>query len=532
MTRPVLPSSSDEDEAPPVPKPGRRLARGRDVTPVLDPTPLPPRPRKASSRQSDIDKENMATLQQQMLKMTKELSKYKRRAFAQTKEDQADPTLDDGPESEEHMSGEEDHGVAFSSAIRPLEKLPLPPQRPKPVLRKTTKPAEPKTAPRAFIRLPEPTPDERALDAQDTPPPSPTRTGIDTSSSSPRTSSPPPRSSSPATDSRGRAPPTDTASSRKRPRSPAASPPPAAKRPKPKQAAAFREGYVSIAGVKPKAADYAPIPHSLLLRACADYSARIVGLYAFPGVTQQMQWAKQSFRSAGRAAGERYAITDRMAKIIMARGSQIRGKMVDTYRSLFASHYGFEHSTAKKAIDANKLKASKLAVKASYHYKNPEEREGYGENKIIASVRKLTTFNNTDSVGILFPAYFNPISLFTLALDMTILGFCTEEWSTGTFKKATFSEKAVSENYCTHLADAERWSCLNEAVVGNIRRKWYSRASQTLISAKPLTTTTNIDDTQEDLLRNELAGRTGDTDSEAEADADEPPAEEQMEEDA
>ena len=88
--------------------------------------------------------------------------------------------------------------------------------------------------------------------------------------------------------------------------------------------ATFTQGFTAVKGVKPKASDYAPIPHGLLIRTCADYSACITC-------------------------------------------------------------------------------------------------EGYGEHKIIAAVRQLQVFNDSESIGVVFPTYFNPISLFHLALDMTLV---------------------------------------------------------------------------------------------------------------
>ncbi|KAJ6527884.1 hypothetical protein DFH09DRAFT_1327987 [Mycena vulgaris] len=525
--RPTIPNSDSEDgyeHAQTPPKPARR---GRDVTPRKQ-SPLPPRKRISSTKQATTEKENLVALEAQVATMKKKLAKQKALAGAKSKKAKDDDANDDLESEEAQSAGEDNGGMLFSSAIRPLGQLPLPAQKPKVVFRKTKKASEPRTTPRAFMRLPEPTPEQRILDAEVSTPSSPTGAGDDASpivnrvSSPPRSSSPmvhssspTPHSSFPTTGRRGRASPGDTIPAQKRSRSPASSPPPPAKRFKPKPPPAeFREGYVP--GVKPKASDYAPVPHALLIRACADYSARIVAVYAFPAVTVQIQWATETFKGACRAAGEFCALSDRMAKIIMARGSQIRGKIIDAYRSLFASHYGFDRSTAKKTIEANKVKAAYLVKHAAFHYKDPVDSEGYGENKIIAAVRKLTTFSNTTSVGVLFSAYFDPISLFSLALDMTALEFCANEWSTGSFIKAKFYEKEVSSMYRVHLADAERWSDLKPGVVENIRRKWYRRASQTLTSVVPLTTATNINEAQIYLLRNELAGRTGDTDSEAE----------------
>ncbi|KAJ7754279.1 hypothetical protein B0H14DRAFT_2476855 [Mycena olivaceomarginata] len=509
--------SSSEDSAAKATQGPKR--RGRDVTPDENPAPLPPRARKATSKQSKTDKENMDALEQRVTKAQKDLSKFKQKAMSV-----APPAVDDAFESEEPMSDHENNG--FPSSIVPLGRLAVPPQKSKlPTFRRTTKAAEPKTAPRAFLRLPEPPTDEHA---NQQPSPSQDRDededdmglGLDLDPP-PQSSDPAERSSSPARSSdssRGRASSPVTTSSQKRSR-PTSSPPPTAKRIKQTaQEAAFVEGFVLVPGIKPKASDYAAIVHALLLRACSDYLSRVLAADAFPTVRLQMEWAKKSFKSACRTAGEgRYILTPRMIKVITVRGSHIRGKQVEAAHTLLPTKYGFVRGTSKNVIKANKTKAAQLLKKAAFHFKNPAERTGYAENKAIPGIRELTSFKDKDAVGVLFPSRFNPISLAYIALEMTVVEYVIEEWSTGVFIPAKgFYEKDVAAKYRTHLADAEKWSACNPTVVENIRRKWYRRASETLVPSTLTTMSTNIDDAQEEAMRDELAGRTGDTDSEDE----------------
>ncbi|KAJ7183396.1 hypothetical protein C8R46DRAFT_1209558 [Mycena filopes] len=519
MARPRSPSPSS-DEAP---RPSK-TRRVRDVS--VDPTKLPPRGRKPSEKQAEIDKENLDSMQAKFIAMQKQIQKQKKlvaTAAAQKAKADADDDDDDGFESEERMSEVDESVVAFSTAITPRAPLPPPPPRPKPILRKAlAKSTEPKTTARAFIKIPEPTAAQRALDSAPSPPASP-GPDIDMDDEDPRVqhplppSSPLPRSSSPSEGSSDR-----SRSSGKRARSRESSPPPPPKRAKAKLEAKFREGFMLVPGTKPKASDYASIPHSLILRACADYSARILAVDAFPAVGLQTQWSQEAFRGACRSArGERYVLTDRITKIITARGSQVRGKIVEAYRAQFAGHYGLERSASKKVIETNRQKAEDLKHKASFHYKNPKIRQGFGENKIIGSVRRLTTFRDAVSLGVLFPSFFNPISLPYTAFDFAVLEFCSDEWSTGSFVQAKFTEKAVALRYRAHLSDVEKWNALSPTVVENIRGNWYKRASQTLLTpATGSVLSTNINEDEEEALRNELAGRSGDTDAEDDVEAD------------
>ncbi|KAF7333705.1 hypothetical protein MVEN_02326800 [Mycena venus] len=511
FSSPIMSTDSDSEDAVPQRTHTRTKPRGRDVSPD-DGTPLPPRRSKPSEKVATINKENLAVIQD-------ELAKAKKKINRQAKQLQKNKTgiayMDDGPESEERQS-EPENVVSFASAIRPLGQLDVPDQRPQAPLRKTSKKLRPAPA-RTFLRLPEPTEEHRAMNAQEEDRDESSNTGSipdsptsplprafsplprassplpRASSPLPHASSPPPRASFPRSSSppppRSSSPlhsssPTARSTSTKRAR-PACSPPPPAKRAAielPRKEAEFAEGFTLVPGARPKASDYAPIPHALILRACADYAARIVAIYAFPEVKVQLQWAKERLQVVG----------SRFRGTIRARGSQIRGKIIEAYRALFATQYGFERSTSKKIISANEAKATRLLKKAAFHYRDPAARKDYGGHKIIAAA--------------LFPMW---PSIFLR------LNFCINEWATGSFIQSKFLEKDVGERYCVHLVDTEKWSNTNEEVVKNIRHKWYRKASQTLMTA-PVLLTTNMDEADEEALRDELAGRTGNTDTESE----------------
>ncbi|KAJ7898896.1 hypothetical protein B0H14DRAFT_3554329 [Mycena olivaceomarginata] len=287
--------------------------------------------------------------------------------------------------------------------------------------------------------------------------------------------------------------------------------------------AKFREGFVQQPGVKPAAGDYEPIVAAILLRACGEYSARIVAskLGGFPDISIQYQWAEECFKNACRSSKERYKLTPRMAKLITKRGSHVRGKLIETYRPLFATNYGFQRSKSRKIIAANQLKAQMLLKKAAFHYKDPSTRTGYAENSIIAEARSQYIFKNKKALGAIFSSYFNPISAEYLALDLTIS--LTQEWSTGVEVRTKFSEKDMSEAYQTHLTDInEKWIKCNPTVTEKLRRKWYKRAAQDFAPAEP-EQCTNIDADDQDAIRMELEGRTGNTDSEEENDVNDDP---------
>ncbi|KAJ7059994.1 hypothetical protein C8F01DRAFT_1294242 [Mycena amicta] len=485
-TRIVESDEDDSDSGQLSSAPAKRKAGSEDANPAAK------RARTASAKQKQLDKENLDTLQSDVQRAEKALQKKKKAAAAA----QAAATAEAAAafaeaaareaeyESEDPMEDDEDSNIRIPNRIMALPVIAPPAD--KPVTLKSIKRAtvqRPRTT--RFMALPELTREQRVQNARsdddddersgsrsNSPPPR-------TSSPPLRTSSPPPRTSSP--------PPIDTDISNE-----------ANTRGRHNQGkgkvAAFCEGFVAVAGPKPKASDYAPTEKA------------------------QAQWAKESFKAACRAARERFQFTDRIGNIIRQRGPSSRGKIIEKTRSLFASEYKMTRSTSAVQVTANKAESERLLVKAAFHYKDTKKRAGYAENPIIKAVRQLTVFKDTDAVGVIFASAFNPIPFSLIALEMTAIEVCVKEWQTGQFVQSKFTEKAVGTLYSTHLIDVEKWSTVSPTVVENLRRHWYTKLTGTLVNATTTTTgPSNIDDEQEAALRAELEGRTGDTDSEPEA---------------
>ncbi|KAJ7775922.1 hypothetical protein DFH07DRAFT_1056698 [Mycena maculata] len=519
-------SDADSDDEQCAPAPSKKPRASRDDVSANATFPertRNPSSRKPSEKQANIgmiisppQKENLAAAERRLAEATKEIHRLRKKtnkAAAQVQDTNERPA-DDDYESEDN-DFEDDHNPNFATSIRSLGTLPVAPQRPGAPLRKTNK----ANATQDTVNL---------IDS--TPPHSPLFRGTNnadkddngTDFQSPNAETPQPHSSPRAphhTDDHG----TSSLQQRghpardKRPHSPSTSSDPPPKRTKPKvKDPQFREGFVPKSGVKPAVGDYEPIVEALLIRACAEYSARIVALKGFPDPTLQLQSAEECYNNACLSANVRYKLTPRMTKIITKRGSHIRGKIVEGFRPVFAGHYGFKRGTSKAIIAANKLKSEALLRKAAFHYKDPATRSGYAENSIIIDARHSYIFKNKKSLGVTFESYFNPIPAAYLALDFTVLQSLAQEWSTGVHVPASFTEKDMLKAYQTHLTDInEKWIDLNPEVTEKLRRKWYKRATQGLVPAEP-EQSTNIDEEDQNALRLELEGRTGDTDTENE----------------
>ncbi|KAJ7690844.1 hypothetical protein B0H17DRAFT_1134114 [Mycena rosella] len=135
-----------------------------------------------------------------------------------------------------------------------------------------------------------------------------------------------------------------------------------------------------------------------------------------------------------------------------------------------------------------------------------EAQTEYGSHPILAAARYHT----------IWQTYFNPLPASYIALDFSVLEFLAKEWSTGTHVPSAFTEKEMGTSYRTHLTDVNNWCSYKPKVMKNIRRKWFKRASKSLRLSAASERSTHIDSAQQDELRLELEGRTGETDSKPE----------------
>ncbi|KAK7035125.1 hypothetical protein R3P38DRAFT_3184678 [Favolaschia claudopus] len=494
-TRRVLSDSDDSDSPSPTSKPPRQEG---DVLPTRTCTSAT---RNPSQKQAEINKENqvseVASLRRQLKKAEKALrNSGQHKAVAAA----------DGPESEEQS---EDEG-AFQSSIKPLGPLPLrSPQRPATTIRRKAAPGTalpPKVSNRTFLTAP-----EQPHNDNSSPPPSPHsllhHNGMepddedDLFDNSQKGNQVPP----PSLHRRQSAPPVTGTSSPAIGSVRSASPPPGPVEP--------------VKGGKPKASDYEANVAAIINRAAHEYELKILIKNYNPDVVQQTSWAKETYRTAGRIAGQRYRLTERIAKILTSRGSHARGMVISAARGLFANNYGFKTgTTSSSAIKFNQKLAAKLVEKSAFHYKDPDSPLlNFAENKIFSAMRKQSIFKNKRSIGIVYKSQFNPYPNELLALEFCALEHCANEWKTGVYVQTGFDETSIAEMYPKHLASIEQWNAMEPEVVKNIRTKFFKRASNGLIvSSVAVDKTSQIDADQEMALRAALAGRSGLTDSEDE----------------
>ncbi|KAH9481129.1 hypothetical protein JR316_0005649 [Psilocybe cubensis] len=277
----------------------------------------------------------------------------------------------------------------------------------------------------------------------------------------------------------------------------------------------LKEGVVLIPGRRLKASDYEDVARALINRAAHEFEVLVSTQNSLPSSELRFQWAERCWRNACLASQENYAITEGISSIasLRRRPSRIRGHALTIIRSLVVNLFGFKKGTKSSTIAHNRDLYTLLKTDAAFHYKNPHNKTGHTRGKIITETIEAIWFDGLTGPGVIYAAHFNPIPLETLALVLTVIDFCLDEWSSGTFTKAHMWAKLIFERHNAFREVLKTWEAINKDVVLAIRKKMYKHACQHAGLAPPSSMPTL---TVEDIarVRQELDGHSGETDSE------------------
>ncbi|KAF8990929.1 hypothetical protein BDQ17DRAFT_1547031 [Cyathus striatus] len=270
-------------------------------------------------------------------------------------------------------------------------------------------------------------------------------------------------------------------------------------------------------GNKPAVSDYSLDAQPIIQMVINEYEVRISTVNAFPNEKKSLEWMRSIWADVMESQDENWVLTEHLRRLIRSRGSRMRGQAIKNARQVVQSHYSFSTIGNGAAIAKNRRLCEMLLMKSAFHYKNPSEHKGYGQNTIISNILHETWYRQGNADGVVFDRYFNPLPLECLALIFTALSFSIEEWSTGSRKQASFTETVAEAKYRAHLNDLELWNGLNPDVTIKIRKKLCQRARRYagVIDDDPVAPQL-VGDLIES-ARKELEGRLGETDTEGES---------------
>ncbi|KAK0237385.1 hypothetical protein EDD85DRAFT_953385 [Armillaria nabsnona] len=164
----------------------------------------------------------------------------------------------------------------------------------------------------------------------------------------------------------------------------------------------------------------------------------------------------------------------------------------------------------KNSIAKNKDKYVLLTTDAAFHYKDLSTLSHAYEHKIIFFSICAAWFKNTKDFRVKYSDYFDLISNVSLALILTAIEFCLEEWLTGMYIQSTLNESEDKGHYMNFLKDVKDWTSANRKVTTNICKKKNTSAANIVIVAG------HINEDAIMCAKKDMENRTGEMDSEDE----------------
>ncbi|KAG1838539.1 hypothetical protein DFJ58DRAFT_917166 [Suillus subalutaceus] len=196
-----------------------------------------------------------------------------------------------------------------------------------------------------------------------------------------------------------------------------------------------------------KASDFDQVTKDLLTSATSIYRCLVVTRAPFPEtLIIETKLAKDAWREACNMAELTIQLTPSLVKMMTRRTSQVRGELKTKMRTLTALFFGFRASRSIPAIKQNRDLAESLKEGSRFVFKiNPGGDESYVVRKPM-----LTE-------GIVHAKYFDPLPIQTIALILTAIECCIDEWMTGLKEDIKFSSLAYSPVYHLHLDSLQRF---------------------------------------------------------------------------
>ncbi|KAK0243556.1 hypothetical protein EDD85DRAFT_786456 [Armillaria nabsnona] len=224
--------------------------------------------------------------------------------------------------------------------------------------------------------------------------------------------------------------------------------------------------------------DYKDTVREILNNVCKGWEQQIYTINAYPDTVLRREWIQELWEEQCEKVGETYELSMSMKTMIKKCSPRVQGALKAHIKPLVAAMYGFVASTSKGTIKQNKSKYVMLAMGGAFTCKDPQAMHRRFENKIIPIIITEYFFGHRKAPGIIWEDNFDPIKPEMLALIITLVEHCINEWADGTFKAQELHETMQSARYVNHLKDIKAWCEEDQKVTANIRQVWTTKGSE------------------------------------------------------
>ncbi|KAJ7196363.1 hypothetical protein GGX14DRAFT_197174 [Mycena pura] len=185
---------------------------------------------------------------------------------------------------------------------------------------------------------------------------------------------------------------------------------------------------------------------------------------AFPGSVEEKQIIKKLFKTCLEELELSTKLTPIMYRVIAGRYSHTRGELKNKGRPIVDTGFQFRMGSNPRAIKHNRQLVEDLKEELSFAYKDPVARKGLYQQPIIQKLINAMYFANRRDEGPSHPEVFSPFPLRGLALILTVIENCIDEWATGTHIDIDFKMKDYEPIYRTHIQALEAFDARGPAL--------------------------------------------------------------------
>jgi len=176
---------------------------------------------------------------------------------------------------------------------------------------------------------------------------------------------------------------------------------------------------------------------------------------AFPSPDMKAEWLDDVWSDACERIGvEPSSMALPHAKEFVVSSTTLLTNMKTRITRFVQSLYGFNTSRASDSVHHNAKLAHALLTDMTFIYREPNihgTRYPY-QHPIIQNAINMMWFQSNDGDGIVFHDHFAPIPIQAIALALTVIECCINEWTNGTYRVSDWNEDRYRGVYHLHIS--------------------------------------------------------------------------------